>query len=88
MKKIIKKLLILLIMSPLAADNNDLRIDLIGTLQYGGGRVSCNEFVQIRYRYKHYSLFENGIPDCEDNEAPSAWVETKKNINGHETAEN
>ena len=83
MKKIIKKLLILLIMSPLAADNNDLRINLIGTLQYGGGRVSCDEFVQIRYRYKHYSLFENGIPDCEGNEVPSAWVETKKNINNY-----
>ena len=83
MNKVLITLLTFLIMPALPADNNELKINLIGTLQYGGGRVSCNEFVQIRYRYKHYSLFKNGIPDCKGNEVPSAWVETKKNINNY-----
>ena len=83
MSKVLITLLTFLLMPALPAENNELKISLIGSLSYGGGRVTCDEFVQIRSRYNHYSLFKNGIPKCQGNEVPSAWVETKESINDY-----
>ena len=81
----IKILLLIFILSPItfADKNNQLDINLIGTLAYGGGRVTCDEFVKIRSEYKQYNLFKDGIPKCEGKEVPDAWIETKNSVNSY-----
>ena len=65
-------------------DNSHLKINLIGTTAYGGKRVSCNEFMEIRIRFENYNLFKDGIPECQGEEVPNAWVESKNNLNRFE----
>ena len=78
-------ILLVTILSPeiFADKNSQLDINLIGTLAYGGGRVTCDEFVKIRSKYNQYDLFKYGIPKCQGEEVPDAWVETKNSVNSY-----
>ena len=40
--------------------------------------------MQIRIRFKNYNLFKDGIPECQGEEVPNAWVESKNNLNRFE----
>lgn len=63
------------------SENTSLELDLIGTLEFGLTRVSCSEFLEIRLHRNPHNLFNNGMPECVNEEVPDAWVESKKSIN-------
>lgn len=87
-----KKILALFLLSPIvfASNTNNDNLDFhLGGYDYPFStdrkipvRLTCEEFVQWRSeKWQTYSLYENGFPECQSEEVPDAWVESKKSIN-------